>query len=115
MDIGYLKRTTRLATARILAHPSYRRIIKMETHVLIPPEFMLKVRPSSQSPAVAKLLEQQVSVISCVPLAKGVQIHPLQGTVRCGKLDIYSTLAENDVSCFDFNTNAAIVEHCGYY
>ena len=72
----------------------------METHVLIPPEFKLKVRPSSQcsSPAVAKLLEQQVTVVSNVELPKGVQIHPAQGTVRCGKLDIYSTLPENDVS-----------------
>ena len=76
----------------------------METHVLIPPEFKLKVRPSSQcsSPAVAKLLEQQVTVVSNVELPKGVQIHPAQGTVRCGKLDIYSTLPENDVSFFAF-------------
>ena len=76
----------------------------METHVLIPPEFQLKVRPSSQcsSPSVAKLLEQQVTVVSNVELPKGVQIHPAQGTVRCGKLDIYSTLPENDVSFFVF-------------
>ena len=72
--------------------------------MLIPPEFKLKVRPSSQcsSPAVAKLLEQQVTVVSNVELPKGVQIHPAQGTVRCGKLDIYSTLPENDVSFFVF-------------
>ena len=72
--------------------------------MLIPPEFKLKVRPSSQcsSPSVAKLLEQQVTVVSNVELPKGVQIHPAQGTVRCGKLDIYSTLPENDVSFFVF-------------
>ena len=76
----------------------------METHVLIPPEFKLKVSSSSNcsSPAVAKLLEQQVTVVSNVELPKGVQIHPAQGTVRCGKLDIYSTLPENDVSFFVF-------------
>ena len=74
----------------------------METHVLIPPEFMLKVKPNLQcsSPAVAKLLEQQVAVVSTVELPKGLQIHPAQGTVRCGKLEIYSTLPENDVSFF---------------
>ena len=76
----------------------------METHVLIPPEFLLKVRPSSQcsSPQVAKFLEQQVTVVSTVELPKGLQIHPAQGTVRCGKLEIYSTLPENDVSFFVF-------------
>ena len=50
--------------------------------------------------AVAKLLEQQVTVVSNVELPKGVQIHPAQGTVRCGKLEIYSTLPDNDVSAF---------------
>ena len=83
----------------------------METHVLIPPEFKLKVRPSSQcsSPSVAKLLEQQVTVVSNVELPKGVQIHPAQGTIRCGKLDIFSTFPETDVSFFGF----LFANHCG--
>lgn len=70
----------------------------METHVLMPPEFMLKVSIKCSSPSVAKLLEQQVTVFSNVELPKGLEIYPTQGTVRCGKLEIYSTLSEYDVS-----------------
>ena len=90
----------------------------METHVLIPPEFMLRVRPSSlqcSSPAVAKLLEQQVAVVSTVELPKGLNIHPAQGTVRCGKLEIYSMLPENDVSCwflFGLQSNILLRSNC---
>ena len=72
----------------------------METHVLIPNELILKVRPSANcsSPSVAKLLEQQVSVTCTVALPKGWQIHPMQGTLRCGKLEVYSTLKDENVS-----------------
>ena len=74
----------------------------METHVLIPHPLILKVRPSANcsSPSIAKLLEQQVSVTSTVELPKGWQIHPAQGTLRCGKLEVYSTLNDDNVSIF---------------
>ena len=72
----------------------------METHVLIPRELRLKVRPNTQaaSPSIAKLLEHKVSIISTVELPKGLKIHPAQGTVRCGKLELYSTFEESEVS-----------------
>lgn len=72
----------------------------METHVLIPHPLILKVRPSANcsSPSVAKLLEQQVSVTTTLQIPKGWQIHPAQGTLRCGKLEVYSTLNHDNVS-----------------
>ena len=72
----------------------------METHVLIPHPLILKVRPSANcsSPSVAKLLEQQVSVTTTLQIPKGWQIHPAQGTLRCGKLEVYSTLNDDNVS-----------------
>ena len=72
----------------------------METHVLIPNELILKVRPSANcsSPSVAKLLEQQVSVTCSVALPKGLKIFPTHGTLRCGKLEVYSTLNAANVS-----------------
>ena len=72
----------------------------METHVLIPRELTLKVRPNTQSPSIAKLLEPRVSIISTVELPKGLKIHPAQGTVRCGKLELYSMFGQKDVSLF---------------
>ena len=79
---------------------SYLLVGKMETHVLIPHPLILKVRPSANcsSPSVAKLLEQQVSVTTTVEIPKGWQIHPAQGTLRCGKLEVYSTINDNNVS-----------------
>ena len=75
----------------------------METHVLLPPELILSVRPKSEdctSPVVARFLEQSVTVVTRTRLEKGFQIHPapINSTVRSGKLDIYSTLPTNDVS-----------------
>ena len=51
-----------------------------------------------ESPLVAKLLEQQVSVTTTLQIPKGWQIHPAQGTLRCGKLEVYSTLNHDNVS-----------------
>ena len=75
----------------------------METHVLLPPELILSIRPKSEdctSPVVARFLEQSVTVVTRTRLEKGFQIHPapINSTVRSGKLDIYSTLPTNDVS-----------------
>ena len=77
----------------------------METHVLLPPELVLSLRPKSEdctSPVVARFLEQSVTVTTRSRLEKGFQIHPapINSTVRSGKLDIYSTLPANDVSTF---------------
>jgi hypothetical protein len=49
---------------------------------------------SSNCLTVAKLLEQPVSLVSTVELPKGLKIHPAQGTIRCGKLEINSTISE---------------------
>ena len=86
----------------------------METHVLIPRELTLKVRPNTQSPSIAKLLEPRVSIISTVELPKGLKIHPAQGTVRCGKLELYSMFGQKDVSLFIFFLNIYIVTLVSY-
>ena len=75
----------------------------METHVLMPPELVLSLKPKPEdcsSPAVARFLEQSVTVVTRVRLEKGFQLHPAPpgATVRSGKLDIYSTLPVHDVS-----------------
>ena len=85
----------------------------METHVLLPPELILSVRPKSEdctSPVVARFLEQSVTVVTRIRLEKGFQIHPapINSTVRSGKLDIYSTLPTNDVS----NSNEIFNQFC---
>ena len=71
--------------------------------MLMPPELILAVRPKSEdctSPVVARFLEQSVSVVTRVRLEKGFKLHPAPfgATVRSGKLDIYSTIPEHDVS-----------------
>ena len=58
------------------------------------------MRPNLQSPSIAKLLEPCVSIVSTVDLPKGLKLHPAQGTVRCGKLELYSTFEEREVSDF---------------
>ena len=75
----------------------------METHVLMPPELVLSLNSKPEdctSPAVARFLEQSVTVVTRVRLEKGFQLHPAPpgATVRSGKLDIYSTLPVHDVS-----------------
>lgn len=72
----------------------------MECHVLIPDSLMLMPRPLSgcSSPSVARLLEQEIMVGTRVPIPKGTKFHSLEGTVKFGKLDVYSTLPEDDVS-----------------
>ena len=69
----------------------------MESLVLIPEDFVLGLRPSSSSPSLARLLEPEVGVFTRVGVAKGTRFYPAQGTVRTGRLDIYSTLPEDDV------------------
>ena len=78
------------------------KIIIMENRVLIPPQLILQgSTPSSNSGGVnvSRLLDDQVIVISRVNLEKGQKFHPIQNcTVRCGSLDVYSTLSPDDVS-----------------
>ena len=83
----------------------------METYVLIPPELRLKVRPNLQSPSIAKLLEPCVSIVSTVDLPKGLKLHPAQGTVRCGKLELYSTFEEREVCDFYLLMALSFGEH----
>ena len=69
----------------------------MESLVLIHEDLVLGLRPSSASPSLARLLEPEVGVFTIVGVPKGTRFYPAQGTVRAGRLDIYSTLPENDV------------------
>ena len=71
--------------------------------MLMPPELILSVRTKPEdcsSPAVARFLEQSVTVLTRVRLEKGFQLHPAPSgaTVRSAKLDIYSTIPAHDVS-----------------
>ncbi len=75
----------------------------METHVLLPRELCLTSPDlSCSSPSVARLLEQRVGVTVGTGadggVAKGTRFHPAQGTVRCGRIEVYSTLPLDDVS-----------------
>ena len=71
----------------------------MESHVLIPEELTLRSAssPDCSSPSVARFLEQGVSVIAARDIPKGTRFTPDQGTLRIGRLDVYSTLQQNDV------------------
>jgi sensor domain CHASE-containing protein len=75
-------------------------LFKMESHVLIPEELSLSVRSPSgcSSPSVARLLEQRVAVVAARDIARGTRFGPAQGTIRIGRIDVYSTLQDNDVS-----------------
>ena len=75
----------------------------MECHVLLPEELMLRPLGGCSSPSVARLLEQQVGVVAKSTISKGSRFHPVQGTVRCGRLEVYSTLSQDDVSQISFS------------
>ena len=78
----------------------------MDCHVLLPIDLVLSVRSSASdcsSPSVARFLEQKVGVTNGRSgkgrvIGKGEELTAGQGTVRFGRLEVYSTLAENDVS-----------------
>ena len=74
--------------------------MKMESHVLIPKSLTLISRPpDATSPSVARLLEENVGVAAGREgVAKGTRFGSAHGSVRCGKLHIYSTLPLDDVS-----------------
>lgn len=76
-----------------VAHPA------MESHVLIPNDLVLSVRATSDSAStIARLLEPVLTVTAACDLAKGTRLHPAQGSVRCARLEVYSSLPTNDVS-----------------
>ncbi len=71
--------------------------------MLLPPELSLTSSLASSSdcssPSVARLLEQRVGVAAGpAGLSEGARLHPATGTVRCGRIEVYSTLQEDDVS-----------------
>ena len=76
----------------------------MESHVLIPSELDLLARvpplnSSSTSPfLVSRLLETEVAVVAARAIPSGAALGPAQGTVRWGRLEVYSTLPKEDVS-----------------
>lgn len=73
----------------------------MESHVLIPKELSLISRPpEATSPSVARLLEEHVGVTAREGVVKGTRFGSAHGSVRYGKLHIYSTLPLDDVSKF---------------
>jgi hypothetical protein len=79
----------------------------METCVLIPQEFSLVLttdtaRVVTASPAVDrnanKLPDMRVNVWTNARIPQGTLIYPFQGTIRLDKLEVYSSLDDNDVS-----------------
>ncbi len=73
----------------------------MESHVLLPRDLSLVSLPTSDcsSPSVARLLEQRVGVAAGEGgVEAGRRFHPAQGTVRCGRMEVYSALQQDDVS-----------------
>ena len=68
--------------------------------MLLPHGLALLPLPASDcsSPSVARLLEQRVGVTVRVAMARGDTIEADRGTVRWGKLEVYSTLSKDDVS-----------------
>ena len=75
----------------------------MESHVLIPSELDLLARVpplnSTSSPfLVSRLLETEVAVVAARAIPSGAALGPAQGTVRWGRLEVYSTLPKEDVS-----------------
>ena len=70
----------------------------MESHVLMPEALSLSVQRPSPSMSVARMLESTVAVVAAQEVAKGTRLAPATGTVRIGRLDVYSTLQDNDVS-----------------
>lgn len=74
---------------------------KMETLVLIPQEFALVVTPGVCSRARGPP-ELTASVWTTAPVPRGALCYPFQGTIRIDKLEVYSYVAEDDVSFLFF-------------
>ena len=73
----------------------------MESHVLLPRALCLLPAPAPgcSSASVARLLEHRVGVAAMSSrLEPGARLGAAEGTVRCGRIEVYSTLQENDVS-----------------
>lgn len=72
-----------------------KKILIMETCVLIPQEFSLVVATVVGS---KKLMDPMVSVWSTAIIPQGTLCYPFQGTVRTDKLEVYSYVDDDDVS-----------------
>lgn len=88
---------------------------KMETLVLIPQEFALVVTPGvcSRSRGPPDLT---ASVWTTASVPRGALCYPFQGTIRIDKLEVYSYVAEDDVSplfffCFFFSITDVLVQN----
>lgn len=69
---------------------------KMETLVLIPQEFALVVTPGvSRGRGIPELT---ASVWTTAHVPRGALCYPFQGTIRIDKLEVYSYVADDDVS-----------------
>ena len=94
-------------------------VVAMESHVLIPEDFCLASRTAAElcsSPSVARLLEQGVAVVAAADVAKGKTFSPTDGTLRIGRLDVYSTLQDSDVSAMTIMKIAfGLGEMCAIY
>ena len=80
----------------------------MESHVLMPEALSLSVQRPTNSMSVARMLEQTVTVVAAQSVPKGTRFAPTSGTVRIGRLDVYSTLQDSDVSQKYKRTNLII-------
>ncbi|XP_053675967.1 zinc finger and SCAN domain-containing protein 2-like [Anopheles nili] len=88
----------------------------METCVLIPQEFALAVTGLG----ARNSREQTATVWSNTTIPQGTLCYPFQGTVRIDKLDVYSTIEEDDIrhrfGLYDEITavNGRTVRHCNW-
>lgn len=70
----------------------------METCVLIPQEFALVLTTATTTETDKVSKEHIATVWTTNTISQGTLFYPFQGTVRIDKLDIYSSLNEDDVS-----------------
>lgn len=87
----------------------------METCVLIPAELSLVLTAPSRKP-----YEMGASVWSNQRIPRGTRFSPFQGTVRLDKLEVYTSIDDNDVrnrfGCFDEiqEVESRRVRHCNW-
>lgn len=72
-----------------------KKIIKMETSVLIPQDFSLAMSPTSPGSP-----EQIITVWSTNEIPQGSLFYPFQGTIRIDNLDTFKYLEDEDVSIY---------------
>ena len=88
--------------------------------MLLPCDLVLCVKSCAadcSSPSVARFLEQKVGVTNGRKgrvLKKGEVFRAGQGTVRFGRLEVYSTLGDTDVSEILFSRRCGLIPRGSY-